>query len=211
MTPANVRAAIDLLDRHYDAFHSVAPFATATGHPIPIDTRGWSQVLVSTLTGIGGLKQKKGADLVDGSDVKGANTWSAIDTPRFNGVIKAGTRAAHSDRIESLDGMPHLYFVLWDETARKTVRCRIWVVRTQTDHEFRTMCSLWYEQRNKGEIVSSNFQLHPPRGQDTNHFRNRCGNLVYPLLFCAERASGSNYVLQSLSPHAIKRGSCVKI
>src|SRR5690606_27273383 len=168
MTPANQHAALQLLDRHYEAFYSVEPFATATGHPVPMDTRGWSQVLVSILTGISGLERKKGADLNDGSDVKGANTWNAIDTPRFNGVIKAGTKAGYSDRIESLDDMPHLYFVLWDETVRGTARCRIWVVRTQTDAAFRTMCESWYGKRSRGEIVSTNFQLHPPRGLDTN-------------------------------------------
>ena len=48
--------------------------------------------------------RKKGADLGDGSDVKGANTWKAIDTPRFNGVLKAGTKSSVSDKIDSLDG-----------------------------------------------------------------------------------------------------------
>ena len=40
---------------------------------------------------------------------------NAIDTPRFNGVIKAGTLASASGQLASLDGMPHLYLVLWDE------------------------------------------------------------------------------------------------
>jgi hypothetical protein len=208
MTPANQQAALQLLDRHYEAFHSVAPFASATGHPVPMDTRGWSQVLVSILMGIGGLERKKGADLSDGSDVKGANTWGAIDTPRFNGVIKAGTKAGHSDRIESLDEMPHLYFVLWDETSRRTARCRIWAVRTQTDTTFRAMCEAWYGKRRSGEIVSANFQLHPPRGLDSNVFRNTCGNLSYPLLFCAECVPGENYQLCSFDPTVIDRGKC---
>jgi hypothetical protein len=46
---------------------------------------------------------------------------------------------------------------------------------------------MWFQQRDRGEIVSNNFQLHPPRGLDTNIFRNRCGNLGYPLYFAAER------------------------
>ena len=61
---------------------------------MPVDLRGWSQIIVSVLTGIKGIARKKGADLEDGSDVKAANTWEAIDTPRFNGVIKAGTCCA---------------------------------------------------------------------------------------------------------------------
>jgi len=142
-----------------------------------MDTRGWSQIIVSTLIGVKGLARQKGADLADGSDVKGANTWKAIDTPRFNGVIKAGTKADVSDKLDSLDGMPHLYLVLWDETVRSTARCRIWVVRTQRDKLFRGMCASWYVKRASGEIRSNNFQLHPPRGRDTNIIRNTCGNL----------------------------------
>jgi hypothetical protein len=203
-----VQAALRLLDHHYDAFKLVEPFAIETGHPVPVDTRGWSQVLVSTLTGIKGLERKKGADLDDGSDVKGANTWAAIDTPRFNGVIKAGTKAGYSDKIESLDAMPHLYFVLWDETARKTRRCRIWVVRTQIDKLFREICVSWYLKRAAGEIKSSNFQLHPPRKLDTDIFRNTCGNLKYPLFFAAERGEKGTYELVVCNAGVIDSGAC---
>lgn len=203
--------ALALLDLHYDAFYAIEPFASKTGHPVPMDTRGWSQVLVSILCGIKGLERKKGQDLDDGSDVKGANTWRAIDTPRFNGVLKAGTKASHSDKIESLDGMPHLYLVLWDETARGTARCRIWVVQPQQDQVFRKMCTSWYAKRESGEIGSTNFQLHPPRGKDTDVIRNTCGNLVYPLYFCAERAPGGTYALISYDATARTSGLCKPI
>ncbi|MYI47928.1 MAG: MamI family restriction endonuclease [Rhodospirillaceae bacterium] len=103
--------------------------ARKTGHPVPTDTRGWSQIIVSVLTGIKGIDRKKGADLEDGSDVKGANTWEAIDTPRFNGVIKAGTKASYSDNVAYLDTTPFLFFLLWDISRRGSHRCRIWVVR----------------------------------------------------------------------------------
>lgn len=208
--PANKTSdqALQLLDLHYDSFFAAEPFATKTGHPVPMDTRGWSQVLVSVLCGIQGLERQKGADLDDGSDVKGANTWKAIDTPRFNGVLKAGTKANTSDRIESLDGMPHLYFVLWDETIRNTARCRIWVVRPQEDAVFRKMCASWYEKRASGEITSNNFQLHPPRGKDVDVIRNTCGNLRYPLYFSAERAAGGKYQLLSFDPLARTSGAC---
>jgi hypothetical protein len=202
--------ALELLDAHYEAFHTVAPLADKTGHPVPMDTRGWSQVLVSTLTGIRGLDRKKGADLVDGSDVKGANTWSAIDTPRFNGVIKAGRKADDGNDITCLDSMPHLYFVLWDETERDTARCRIWAVRTKEDDRFRSMCSAWYAKRESGEIRSDNFQLHPPRGLDSNVIRNSCGNLSYPLLFAAERQSGGQYETTHLDLSVIETGACAE-
>lgn len=201
-------AVLKLLDLHYESFHDVEPYATATGHPVPTDTRGWSQILVSVLTGVKGLERKKGADLDDGSDVKGANTWEAIDTPRFNGVIKAGTKAASSGNMTSLDAMPHLYLVLWDDTSRGTARCRIWVVRPQADPVFRAMCAAWYAKRQSGEIVSDNFQLHPPRGQDTNVIRNTCGNLTYPLYFCAERAADGSYSVVSYDTAAPVTGVC---
>lgn len=184
------KRVLELLEKHFHSFYSVVDLATETGHPVPVDTRGWSQILVSVLTGIKGLVRKKGADLDDGSDVKGANTWEAIDTPRFNGVLKAGTKAIHSDKIESLDSMPHLFFVLWDIKSTGEHRCRIWCVRPRKDPLFRAMSIAWYLARSKGEIISTNFQLHPPRGKDTDVIRNKCGNLVYPLLFAAERRNG---------------------
>jgi len=200
--------ALALLDLHFESFYAAEPFATKTKHPVPMDTRGWSQILASVLTGVNGLERQKGADLADGSDVKGANTWEAIDTPRFNGVVKAGTKASTSDRIESLDSMPFLYLVLWDETVRQTARCRVWVVRPQVDPIFRGMCDSWYQKRVSGEISSSNFQLHPPRGRDTNVIRNTCGNLSYPLLFCAERAANEKYRLLSYEPSTLTTGLC---
>ena len=200
--------ALTLLDLHYESFYAVEPFARATGHPVPMDTRGWSQIIVSTLCGIKGLERKKGTDLEDGSDVKGANTWKAIDTPRFNGVVKAGTKANVSDKIDSLDKMPHLYMVLWDETTRGTARCRIWVIRAQQDIAFRAMCSSWYAKRKKGEIQSTNFQLHPPRGKDSDIIRNTCGNLSYPLYFSAERKPEGKYKLLRFDPEVRMHGLC---
>lgn len=200
--------ALEILDLHFDSFYAIEPFATRTGHPVPMDTRGWSQILASVLSGVNGLKRKKGADLEDGSDVKGANTWKAIDTPRFNGVIKAGTKAATSDKLESLDDMPYLYLVLWDETQWNTARCRVWVVRTQHDVVFRKMCKSWYEKRASGEISSTNFQLHPPRGKDSSVIRNTCGNLSYPLFFSAERAHGEKYRLVTYARDVLQDGVC---
>jgi len=208
--PETAAAALKLLDLHHESFYLVEPYATETGHPVPMDTRGWSQILASVLTGIPGLERQKGADLKDGSDVKGANTWKAIDTPRFNGVIKAGTKSETSGRLESLDEMPHLYLVLWDESPRKKARCRIWVIRTQEDQVFRKMCSGWYELRLAGEIVSNNFQLHPPRGLDTNVIRNTIGNLEYPLYFSAEMV-GANYQLQNFDPEARTKLLCSRV
>ncbi len=206
-----VRDAIELLNLHLEMYEGVKPYAEKYGHPHPTDTRGWSQILISALTGILGLKRKKGADLEDGSDVKGANTWGAIDTPRFNGVIKAGTKGRGAGTIASLDSMPYLFFVLWDNEPTSTKhRCRVWAVRTQKDTVFRNMATTWYGKRDSGEITSTNFQLHPPRGKNTNIFTNTSGNLEYPLLFEARRGK-AGFECAYYKPEVLESGQCVKI
>ena len=210
MADTRVAKALGLLSLHYDTFYSSVPYAEETGHPVPTDTRAWSQILVSVLSGVNGLGRKKGTDLLDGSDVKAANTWKAIDTPRFNGVVKAGTQAVTSGRVESLDSMPHLYLVLWDESPRNTARCRIWAVRPRYDRAFRAVCDEWYSKRVSGEIRSNNFQLHPPRGADTNVIRNTCGNLSYPLYFSAERTRAAGYEVTHYDEYVLTNGECLE-
>ncbi len=200
--------AIEMLDRHYEAFYSIADFARETRHPVPTDTSGWSQILVSLLTGINGLDRKKGADLIDGSDVKGANTWEAIDRPRFNNVVKAGTKAATSGTMASLDSQPYLFLVLWDKNLNNDSRCRIWCVRTQFDVEFRRISNLWYEKRRTGEIKSTNFQLHQPVNQEGNLMKNKCGNLHFPLLFSAIRSEFGNYKLLDYNSESLENSAC---
>lgn len=203
-----IDALLDLLKIHHEAFFQAHVHAKKTGHPTPSDTRAWSQIAVSILTGIPGIKRKKGPDLADGSDVKGANVWGAIDTPRFNGCLKAGTKSDKSGCMKSLDDMPFLFLVLWDnEPENGSERCRIWVVRTKADQEFRKMARLWYEKRRQGEILSSNFQLHPPRNQNSDEIRNTCGNLEYPLLFEAYWIENRYRVIQ-YSPEVLRSGAC---
>lgn len=190
-------------------------FADDTDQLIPSDTKAWSQILVSALTGIKGLARKKGADLADGSDVKAANCWSAIDTPRFNGSLPAGRTTVASkkaDDVTALDGMPYLFFVLWDDRPdNKKPRCRVWCVRPGKDKVFRSMAAKWYDLRQKGEIKSNNFQLHPPRYKNTNIFRNECGNLSYPLLFSAVwEEDKKEFALESYEPGVLVNGKCVK-
>lgn len=199
--------ALKLLNLHRTSFAHAVPYATSTKHPVPTDTRAWSQILVSLLTGIDGIARKKGADLADGSDVKAANVWEAIDTPRFNGCIKSG-RKGEVGSISCLDDQPYLFFVMWDyEPTSQTERCRVWVVRTQVDPVFRGICELWYRKRDEGLIRSDNFQLHPPRNLNSNTFRNTCGNLDYPLLFRAEW-NGSEFVVSEYNLFVLDSGVC---
>jgi hypothetical protein len=207
----NTDEVITLLDIHYKSFIDVGPYADKYGHPHPSDTRGWSQLIVSSLTGLKGINRQKGADLDDGSDVKGANTWGAIDTPRFNGCIKAGTKSGLSGKMASLDAQPFLFFVLWDcEPPHTKERCRVWVVRTQKDKAFRAICKLWYKKRGTGEITSNNFQLHPPRNKNSNTVRNTCGNLEYPLLFTAVRER-NGFVVKNYEPELMVNGECKQV
>jgi len=207
----SVAAALELLDAHFNAFEAARPYAERSGHTVPSDTKSWSQILVSVLTGLQGRARKKGSDLEDGSDVKAANVWSAIDTPRFNGAIAAGRTTAAARKppdVTALDGIPYLFFVLWDHSEKEQrPRCRIWCVRPQHDREFRKMCKKWYKGRAKGQIVSTNFQLHPPRNLDNNIIRNTCGNLAYPLFFCAERR-GDKYKVIAHAPSVLTSGEC---
>ena len=201
--------ALFLLQMHYDAYAQIKPYADKFLHPHPTDTRGWSQILVSALTGVKGYARKKGPDLEDGSDVKAANCWDAIDTPRFNGCIKAGTQATTANSLDSLNDMPHLFFAMWDTTqTTNQKRCRIWVVNPRADIEFRRVAGNWYEHRRVGTIKSDNFQLHPPRNLDTNIFKNTCGNLAYPLLFEARLEQG-RYVLTRFDESALQTGACL--
>lgn len=198
---------VELLTLHRKSFYEAEKIASLTAHPVPSDTRAWSQILVTLLTGIKGLARKKGADLSDGSDVKAANLWNAIDTPRFNNCIKSGRKGAKGS-IACLDEMPYLFFVMWDqEREHGRDRCRVWAVRPRADKVFRAICDSWYTQRDSGTIRSHNFQLHPPRNVNSDVFRNKCGNLKYPLLFSAEWI-GDNYKVTVYDPQVLKTGTC---
>jgi hypothetical protein len=207
--PENIQEVLTLLDIHYKSILDVKPYAEKYGQPHPCDTRSWSQIIISALTGLKGIKRKKGADLKDGSDVKGANTWQAIDTPRFNGCIKAGTKSSVSGKMASLDKMPNLFFVLWDcEPTSNKERCRVWVVSPRTDKVFRKAAALWYRKFANGEIKRpGNFQLHPPRNKNSNVIRNECGNLDYPLFFMALREA-AGFVVAHYAPEAKEHGQC---
>lgn len=191
--------------------HSSEPNpADNTSHPVPCDTRSWSQILISLLTGINGRKREKGSDLVDGSDVKAACCWGAIDTSRFNGCIPAGRLSATSRKAEdvtALDDMPFLFFVLWGDDTDGHPRCRVWCVRPGQDDVFRAMCQQWYNQRAGGKIESTNFQSHPPRFRDDDIFKNKCGNLSYPLLFAAVRKE-KGFEMTHYDPNILKTDEC---
>ena len=167
MPGKRLELALRILDAHYEAFQDARAFAEATEQLVPCDTKAWSQILICALTGQKGRVRKKGSDLADGSDVKAANCWSAIDTPRFNGAIPAGRKTIKSKKasnVAALDDIPHIFFVLWDERRSDgTPRCRVWCVRPGADRVFRAMAGERYRLRKAGKIKSDNFQLHPPR------------------------------------------------
>lgn len=65
----------------------------------------------------------------------------------------------------------------------------------------------WYRQRRDGEITSANFQLHPPRNRNDNVVRSICGNLEYPLLFCAELV-GRTFAVTHYDAAVLTNGAC---
>lgn len=214
-TLPNINLALELLNTHYESHRSARRFAELTNHTVPSDTKSWSEILVTLLTGKRGRARRKGSDLDDGSDVKAANVWDAIDTPRFNGCAPAGRVSETSKKpsdVSALDDMPHLFFVLWDiEPVRNVQRCRVWVVRPSHDDVFREMVELWYRKRDLGAIKSNNLQLHPPRNKNSNVIRNACGNLSYPLLFVAELGEHDQYSATHHDPSVLTFGQCQSI
>lgn len=203
--------ALEVLNTHHVHFFEALEFAENTEQPVPEDSRAWSQILISTLTGIPGLARQKGPDLRDGSDVKSANAWCSIDTVRFNGVIKAGTQSHLAGSMAYLDQMPSLFFVMWDHNpVNRRERVRVWVVRPQYDVLFRSMAQRWYDLLSRGIIKSTNFQLHPPVNQNNNVFTNNCGNLSYPLLLEAEW-NGRGYEFVSYDFRVLEHGQCSEI
>lgn len=201
-------AALRVLNTHHIHFFEGQQYASITAQPAPEDSRAWSQILISTLTGISGVARHKGQDLADGSDVKSANAWYSIDEVRFNGVIKAGTKSHLAGSMAYLDQMPFLFFVMWDNNPDNgRERARVWVVRPKYDILFRAIAQNWYNQLANGMIRSHNFQLHPPVNENSNIFTNRCGNLIYPLLLEAEW-TGREYVSVYYDPDVLAYGEC---
>lgn len=199
----NKKLLIEILNCHIKSFYDADIYARQTGQRTPNDTANWSQIVASALTGTSGLKRKKGADLSDGSDVKGANVWNAIDTPRFNGVVPAGR--VLTDYTNSSKIYPKIFFVLWDYFSLKEMkneRCRIWCVRPKDDTKFLNVVDNWYKKES-----SNNFQLHPPRNKDNNIFRNECGNLSYPLVLNAI-AHNKSYSIEYINIDKINNGLC---
>lgn len=200
--------ALGVLTTHHIHFFEGQRYASITDQPAPEDSRAWSQILISMLTGISGMARHKGQDLADGSDVKSANAWYSIDKVRFNGVIKAGTQSYLAGSMAYLDQMPFLFFVMWDYNPNNNrERARVWVVRPQYDALFRAMARNWYDQLADGTIRSNNFQLHPPVNENNDVFTNRCGNLAYPLLLSAEW-NGQEYDPVHYDPDVLDIGRC---
>lgn len=211
MIQTNLLLALEVLKMHHLHFFQGYKYASFTGQPAPEDSRAWSQILISVLTGIRGLARKKGPDLEDGSDVKSANAWFSIDKVRFNGVIKAGTQSNLAGTMSYLDQMPYIFFVLWDyEPKYNRERVRIWVVQPKCDILFRNVAQRWYDQLAIKTIRSNNFQLHPPINENSNVFTNMCGNLEYPLLLDA-RWNGRKYVVVDFLPNVFDFGYCKEV
>lgn len=208
MYQQNLYDALEILKVHHIHFFEAQKYTARTKQPTPEDSRAWSQILISALTGIPGRARQKGSDLSDGSDVKSANAWFSIDCVRFNGVIKAGTHSSLAGSMDYLDQVPYLFFVLWDNNPKNNAeRARVWVVRPQYDNFFREVAQKWYYELSTGNIRSNNFQLHPPVNRNCDTFTNSYGNLNYPLMLCAEW-NGKGYIPKYYEPNVLRNGYC---
>ena len=59
MFKKRLRLAIDVLNTHHLHFFEGQEFAEMTHQPTPEDSRAWSQILISILTGIPGLDRQR--------------------------------------------------------------------------------------------------------------------------------------------------------
>jgi len=207
---------LKILNDHIKCFLTGKPSAKKYLQPEGTqNTANWSQILVSALVRITGRGGEKGTDLIDGSDVKGANWWGAIDTPRLNGFLKAGTKSSVSGNMKSIDQQPFLFLVNWDYTRTDDQRCRIWVLRSG-DKGFREFAKHWYSRTWK----SNNCQMHPPRDVrngkhkgkwlDKNVIRGNGYLLEIPLLLCAiYDKKKKTYSFTHYDPTTLKSGNSI--
>ena len=153
-----------------------------TGQSAQIDSGYLGQHLVSLVSGLPGRgrgSRGKGADLVDGSEIKIASTLGGVDKPRWNN--KLDTPEAVATYLKN----PAIYFGLFDTLGKGEdfpVRVRVWIVEPPEDAVFRNTVRTWAAKRTSG-----NFQLHPPCWSDSDVATNQSGNVVLPLAFRARQ------------------------
>jgi len=144
-----------------------------------LDSGYLGQHLVSLISGVPGRgagSRGKGLDLIDNSEIKVASTPGAINTPRWN-----HTSFGKRKNVDAYLARRHIYFVLLDTPERRKefpLRIRVWRVAPQTDALFADLVERW-----AGKKSSGNFQLQPPRWKAGSIAKNKCGDLVLPLIF----------------------------
>lgn len=172
-----------------DFFHiqraGLLKWSSLTGQSAQIDTGYIAQHMASVVLSEPGQGFKgKGIDLADGSEVKSAAILSGVDRPRWNHNM--GTPGEDSDRRRrGLDpkwqdylASPHLFYVLFDRSARDTSRLRVraWCVDGQQDIAWRSLVETFVTNRGPKQY---NMQLHPPVGYDDDIVVNTLGNLDF--------------------------------
>lgn len=151
-----------------------------TGQPAQIDTGYIAQHLVSIVTGVkGGGFRGKGADLVDGSEVKSANFLDSLDkhgriAPRWNFSCN------DEEQMLGLLDYPAIYLVSMDLNRNEHMRFRVWKLLPRQHGTFRARYMEWMEKLGYPKLrdpsrAGVNFQLFPPRNKTQDDYA-RHGN-----------------------------------
>lgn len=187
LTPAQRVRLLEMLIE--DFFHvqraGLLKWSALTGQSAQIDTGYIAQHMASVVLSEPGQGFKgKGIDLADGSEVKSAAILSGVDRPRWNHNL--GTPSDDEDRRrrgldpkwEDYLASPHLFYVLFDRSARDTSRLRVraWCVDAQEDIAWRGLVNTFVTNRGPRQY---NMQLHPPVGYDDDIVVNTLGNLDF--------------------------------
>lgn len=185
-------------------YRQLVDWQTVTGQSSQLDSGYLGQQLVSLLTGIPGVGRRgKGADLLDGSEVKAASTLSGIDVPRWNNQIgRAQNRLRYLEKHA-------IFFVLFDTVTRAEtfpLRVRVWRVSPRSDRDFRAVIETWGRRKSSG-----NFQLHPPCWDAGNVATNQAGNLKLPLMFQAQQKEIGKIDFMEINVIKPKPGKCRRV
>lgn len=157
-------------------------WSTLTAQSSMIDTGYIAQHLVSLQTQIAGHGMRgKGADLCDGSEVKGANFLDSLDkfgatAPRWNFT------AVTKDIMQKFLEYTAIYLLSIDYSPENNFRIRIWKVNIKEHTILRERYIEWMDKlgnlkfKDTAKKPGVNFQLFPPNsGTNQNYARHGNG------------------------------------
>lgn len=176
-----------------------------TDQPAQVDTGYVAQHLVSLVVGVPGDRMRgKGIDLIDESEIKGANFLDSLDkrgavAPRWN--FPSNDENTMIAYIE----VPTIYLTCLDWNSEGRIRARVWALDPHQHLVFRQRYLEWVEHKGIPKLrdprrPSANFQLFPPKPGSTQtharHGSNRTGELP-PVKINLEEEPGSKIIFHA--------------